>query len=102
MFTSEQYRAKAAEYAELAKTASIPDKVCEFHKLEQTFTALADNEQWVTDHHDQTLHSPEDGTGVVILATEGKSCPSMTQDGGYLPSAEDISVMGVDALRGCQ
>jgi hypothetical protein len=30
MFTSEQYRAKAAEYAELAKTASSPDKVLNF------------------------------------------------------------------------
>jgi hypothetical protein len=55
MFTSEQYRVKAAEYAELAKTASSPDEVCEFHKLEKSFTALADNEQWVADHHDQTL-----------------------------------------------
>ena len=39
MFTSEQYRAKAAEYAELAKTASSPDEGDEFHKLEQSFTS---------------------------------------------------------------
>jgi hypothetical protein len=59
MFTSEQYRAKAAEYIELAKTAKTPDEVREFQKLEQSFTELADNAQWVTDHHDQTLHAAE-------------------------------------------
>ena len=61
--TSEQYRAKAAEYAELAKTASSPDEGDEFHRLEQSFTQLADNEQWVIDHHDQILHAAGDGAG---------------------------------------
>jgi hypothetical protein len=59
MFTSQEYRAKAAEYAELAKAASSPDERDEFHKLEQSFTQLADNEQWVTDHHDQILHAAD-------------------------------------------
>jgi len=43
----------------LAKTASSPDERDEFHKLEQSFTQLADNEQWVTDHHDQILHAAD-------------------------------------------
>jgi hypothetical protein len=57
--TSEQYRAKAAEYAQLAKTALGPDEVREFQRLERSFSALADNEQWVADNQNQTLHSTE-------------------------------------------
>jgi hypothetical protein len=98
MFTSEQYRAKAAEYAELMKTASSADEVGEFHKLEQSFTELADNEQWVTDHHDQTLHAAEDGAGGVTLAAVEKLCLAMTGSGGYQPSGEDSSASGVDPL----
>jgi hypothetical protein len=59
MFTSKQYRAKAAEYTELVKTARSPDEVREFQRLEQSFNALADNEQWVSDNQNQTLHPSE-------------------------------------------
>jgi hypothetical protein len=59
VFTSKQYRAKAAEYAELAKTARDPDEVREFQRLERSFVTLADNKQWVVDNHDQTLHAME-------------------------------------------
>jgi hypothetical protein len=99
MFTIEQYRAKAAEYTELMKTTNSPDEVCEFHKLEQSFTQLADNEQWVTDHHDQTLHAAKDGeAGEVTLAAEGTLCFSMTGNAGYQPSGDDTSTLRVDAL----
>jgi len=47
MFTLEQYRAKAAEYSTLAKTANAPNEVREFQTLERSFTELADNQQWV-------------------------------------------------------
>lgn len=60
MFTPKQYRAKAAEYAELTKSASNPDEIRDFQKLEQNFTVLADNEQWLANNHDQTLHAKED------------------------------------------
>jgi hypothetical protein len=69
MFTAEQYRAKAAEYSELAKTANGPREFSEFQNLERSFTELANNEQWVTDHYDQTLHASEHGeAGEVILS----------------------------------
>jgi hypothetical protein len=57
MFTAEQYRAKAAEYSKLAKTANGPREVREFHNLERNFTELANNEQWVADYQDQILHA---------------------------------------------
>ena len=99
MFTSKQYRAKAAEYIELVKTANNPNEVREFQKLEQSFTELADNEQWVTDHHDQTLHAAEDGeaAGLTFPAVEN-ACPSITGNGGYQPSGEVSSALGADTL----
>jgi hypothetical protein len=59
--TPKQYRAKAAEYNELVKTASGPNEAREFHELEQSFTVLADNEQWLRDNHDKTVHATQDG-----------------------------------------
>ena len=59
MFTIEQYRAKAAESTEAAEAANSPEEAREFHKREQDFTRLADNEQWLTDNHDKTVHAPE-------------------------------------------
>ena len=57
MFTPEQYRAKAAEYAELAELANSPNEMREFQKLERSYTVLAENEQWLTDNNDKTVHS---------------------------------------------
>ena len=64
MFTLEQYRAKAAEYSTLAKTANATNEVREFQNLERSFTELADNQQWVEDNHDRTLHAAEHGDAV--------------------------------------
>jgi hypothetical protein len=57
MFTPQQYRSKAAQYTDLAKTARNPAEVLEFQALERSFTVLADNEQWLADNHDKTIHS---------------------------------------------
>ncbi len=62
MFTPAHYRAKAAEYAELAKMANDVDEAREFQRRERSFIDLADNEQWLVDHHDQTLRAM-DATG---------------------------------------
>jgi hypothetical protein len=62
MFTSEQYRAKAGEYAKLAAIANGPYEVREFQRLERSFTQLADNAQWVTDNHGKMVHATEDAT----------------------------------------
>ena len=61
MFTSEQYRTKATEYGDLLKTANGPNELREFQKLEQSFTTLADNEQWLADNYAKTLHAPGHG-----------------------------------------
>jgi hypothetical protein len=59
MFTPEQYRAKAAEYGELVRTSTGSDEKREFRTLEQSFSVLADNEQWLADNHQNTLRAPQ-------------------------------------------
>jgi hypothetical protein len=55
MFTAEQYRAKATEYAKLMRTATGPAEVREYRRLERSFTELADNAQWVTENSDKMV-----------------------------------------------
>ncbi len=59
MFKPEQYRTKAAEYSELARTTSAPNDMRELQQRERSFTALADNEQWLSDNYDKTVHATE-------------------------------------------
>ena len=47
MFTPNQYRAKAAEYREHLNASRSPAETSEFRNLEQTYTILADNEDWL-------------------------------------------------------
>lgn len=72
MFTTQQYRTKAAEYTELAKTANSPAELREFQALERSFTVLADNEQWLADNHQQLVHTTtgNDVADEVTLAAE--------------------------------
>jgi hypothetical protein len=73
MVTPTQFRAKAAEYTELVKAAKTPDEAREFQKLEQSFTTLANNEQWLSDNHDQTIRAPQlDAAGGVTSAPEAE------------------------------
>lgn len=79
MRAPELYRAKAAENAELAKTANSPDDAREFKRREGSYAALADNEQWLADHHEETVNAGDAGgatetapilTGVPVGAVE--------------------------------
>jgi hypothetical protein len=71
MFTAKYYRTKAAEYGELAKTTSAPDESREFRKRESSFTSLADNEEWLADNFEKTLHgSQQQREGDALAATE--------------------------------
>ena len=59
MFKASQYRAKAIEYGKLVKIANGPAERREFRALEQSFTVLADNAQWIADNHDKTVRRAE-------------------------------------------
>lgn len=79
MSTAKQYRAKAAEFAELLKAAHLPAEAREFRKLEQSYLTLAENEDWMAANLEKI-----DGPGADensygdILAQQGKpalGCP---------------------------
>lgn len=71
MFKSGQYRAKAAEYAELVKSSTSPNERRDFQQLEQRFASLADNEQGLADDHDSAVHvADEDRPHDAALAEE--------------------------------
>ncbi len=55
MPTAKQYRAKAAEYTELLKTASSPSKAHELRNLEQSFITLAENDEWLAENLGKTI-----------------------------------------------
>lgn len=72
MFKSRQYRAKAAEYGDLAKSSTDSKQRSDLQKLEHTFATLADNEQWLADNYQSTVSSAkQDRTnGTKTLADE--------------------------------
>jgi hypothetical protein len=56
MFSAAQYRTKAAEYrALLMSTPRSPNETSEFRNLEQTYTTLAENEEWMAINIDKTI-----------------------------------------------
>jgi hypothetical protein len=55
MFKPSQYRSKAGEYGDLAKTSAGLAERRSFRKLEQRFAVLADNEQWLADNYQHTV-----------------------------------------------
>jgi hypothetical protein len=60
MFAPERFRAKAAEFRELAKTANSADEARAHQQREASFIVLADNEQWLADHQGQTVHAGDE------------------------------------------
>jgi hypothetical protein len=70
MFTPEQFRAKAAEYAERIKGSTVASETLDFQALEQRFTALANNEQWLADNYDKTLHGTDDDPSPSLIIAD--------------------------------
>ena len=65
MITAKQFRAKAAESAEALKHTNVPSEIREFQRSEESFNALAENEDWLANNFDKIIHSqgapPEEG-----------------------------------------
>ena len=74
MPTAEQYRAKAAEYAERLRAARLPAEAREFRRLEQSYLTLAENEEWMADNREKinARGADENWYGNAILAQQGK------------------------------
>src|SRR4030095_4781358 len=52
MFKTKQFSDQATEYRDLGNKTDVPAEARAYQKLEQSFTVLADNEQWLADNHD--------------------------------------------------
>ena len=59
MFTADQYRAKAAESDELLKRTDVPGEIREFQRSKQSFSDLAQNEDWLADNFDKMIRSQD-------------------------------------------
>jgi hypothetical protein len=71
MFTAEQYRAKAAEFRALLTNAPrSPNETREFRDLEQTYTTLAENEEWMAVHIDKMVERRKNCDNGTALAEE--------------------------------
>ena len=71
MFTAQQYRAKAAEFrAFLTNTPRSPKETSEFRDLEQTYTTLAENEEWMAGNRDKVIQRRKNYDHRTVLAEE--------------------------------
>ena len=57
MFTAKQFRAKAAESAESLKHTNVPSEIRELQRSRQSFSALAENEDWLANNFDKIIDS---------------------------------------------
>ena len=72
MFKSQQYRAKAAEYGELVKSSTGSDERRKFQELQERLALLADNEQGLSNNHDNAVQVAEQdrSRGAALAAEE--------------------------------
>jgi len=70
MFKPKKFRSQADKYRNLGNDSTIPAEARQFKKLEQSFTTLADNEQWLADNYEKTLQADPDQAGWGTLAEE--------------------------------
>jgi hypothetical protein len=59
MFTAKQFRAKAAESAESLKHTDVPSEIRKFQRSKASFSALADNEDWLANNFDKIIRSQD-------------------------------------------
>jgi hypothetical protein len=78
MPNAQDYRAKAAEFTRLAKEAIFVSDITEFHRRALSFTALAENEEWVEANRDKLIsnRAPADDRIGHAVAEDRSSQPS--------------------------
>src|SRR5690348_10705327 len=57
MFTAQQYRKKASEYASLLESARSPSEIIEYRELQKSYSLLADNLDWLAVNTGKTVVS---------------------------------------------
>ena len=59
MFTAEQFRTKAAESAESIKNTDVPSEIRKLRRSMESFSLLAQNEDWLADNFDKMIRSKD-------------------------------------------
>jgi hypothetical protein len=73
MFTAEQYRSNAAQFRGLlTDTRRSPNDMSEIRDLEQAYTTLAENEEWMAVHIDRIVQRRKRRDNRTALAKEGE------------------------------
>jgi hypothetical protein len=70
MFKSKQYRAKSAKYGELIKGSDDPDQIRKLQGSKDSFSSLADNEEWLAGNFDSTIHDKQSGCAALAAEEE--------------------------------
>jgi hypothetical protein len=71
MFATKKYRAKSKEYGELIKGSNDPSEIRKFQDSKDSFSSLADNEEWLSNNFDKMVHVPTEGPpSRITLAAE--------------------------------
>jgi hypothetical protein len=60
MVTEHKYRAKSNELGELSKESTDPSRSRKFQDSSDSFSSLADNEEWLADNFDKTLQASDE------------------------------------------
>jgi hypothetical protein len=80
VFTPEQYREKAAQYTELARTGNTPNEVREFQAHERSLTMLAENKQWLADNDDKLADNLDEMPPVLKPSGDSKATLAAEQE----------------------
>jgi hypothetical protein len=60
MFKTEHYRKQAAQNGEHAEHADVPEEKHEFQRMDRSLNLLTNNEKWLADNFEKTLHASGD------------------------------------------
>ncbi len=72
MFTAEKFRAKAAESAESLKHTDVPSEIRALQRSEQSFSALAQNEDWLAANFEKIITSQDIRSQDEVSGKQGK------------------------------
>ena len=69
MITTKKYRAKSDEYGDLIKGSTDPGQIRKYQNSQDSFSSLADNEEWLADNFDKMIQVPDNvPAGVPVKA----------------------------------
>jgi hypothetical protein len=70
MSATDTYRAKSDEFGELMKGSDDPNEIRKYQDSKDSFSSLADNEEWLADNSDKMVHLTEEQASPITLAAE--------------------------------